>query len=281
MKPIDTLAILGVGLLGGSIGRAAIERKAARKVVGIGRRPAMLAAAERLGAATETTTSIEMGVAEADLIVVCTPVDRIVDSVREVARFCPEGALITDVGSTKREIVRQLGGKLGRNVRFLGSHPVAGSEKSGVDQARGDLFEGQRVILTPTRSTKKADVELLKRFWKSLGAETIAMSPERHDQIFAAVSHLPHLVAAALAGSISASDLKHAAAGWLDTTRVASGDAELWTPIFSTNRDGVLKALARFEKTLTLLRDAIERDDGKALTRLLTAAKRNRDALGS
>jgi prephenate dehydrogenase len=281
MAQFDTIAIVGVGLIGGSIGQAVVEGGLARRVIGIGRRKAKLAAALRRGAVSETTTSIRQGAGAAQFIVVTTPVDKIVEVVRAVAAVCPADALITDAGSTKARIVADLESTAPAGARFVGSHPLAGSEKTGVDHARADLFRNRVVVVTPTARTCAADTKRLRRFWSSLGAKVIEMSPAEHDRAVAATSHLPRLISAALAAATPEKYLRFASSGWDDATRTAAGDADLWRSIFASNRANVLKALARFEKTLAALRVALERDDDRRLQQLLKDAKTNRDSVGN
>jgi prephenate dehydrogenase len=280
----NRVAIVGVGLIGGSLGLALRQRDLARSVVGIGRRASSLRRARELGAVTTTTSHLARGVAEADLVVICTPVAAIVPTALEVSRHCPSGALLTDVGSTKQEIVTRLERELNTRqggARFIGSHPLAGSEKTGVEHARADLFVDRVVIVTPSPTTRAQDYDTLKAFWRSVGARVLRQSPQAHDRAVAAISHLPHLVASALAAGTPPDLLPLAAGGWLDTTRVAAGDVELWSQILRTNRQHVLKWLAKFEKVLTSFRGALETDDTRQLARLLDAGKRNRDALGN
>jgi len=281
MRRLKSVAIVGVGLIGGSIGLALRQRGIADAVIGIGRRQASLRTARRVGAVTNTTVDLAKGVADAELIVVCTPVRRIVDDVRRAAAHCPEAALITDAGSTKRAIVEALDGQLPRGCRFLGSHPLAGGEKTGAAHATADLFDGRIAILTPTKNTHAEDFDTLEGFWSALGSVVIQMSPEEHDRALAVTSHLPHLAAAALAGILPESSFRLTAAGVLDATRIASGDPELWTQIFVQNRENVLGALGQYERALSAIRAAIERGDEEDLRQLLAVAKKNRDALGN
>ena len=281
MAQWDTVAIIGVGLIGGSVGLALRERGLARRVVGIGRRPESLEIARRRGALDEAATELAAGVAAAELIVVCTPVGRIVEHVRQASRHCRAGALITDAGSTKAEIVQALGGSLERGVRFVGSHPLAGSEKTGPAAARADLFEGRLALVTPSATSEPRDVQAVGRLWEALGARVQTMPPDEHDRRLAATSHLPHLAAAALALITPRDSLPLVASGWLDTTRVAAGDVELWAQIFRSNRGHLLQSLAALELVLAEYRQALADDDAARLTSLLTEAKRNRDAVGS
>ncbi len=281
MKRFKTVAIVGVGLIGGSIGLALRGRGLAEQVIGIGRRQPSLRTARRVGAVTNTTVDLVKGVAGAELIVVCTPVGRIVEDVRRAVQSCPEGTLLTDVGSTKRSIVEALDEGLPRGCRFLGSHPLAGGEKAGAAHARADLFDGRITILTPTRNTRAEDFDTLEAFWSSLGAVVIQMTPAEHDRALAVTSHLPHLAAAALARMQPESHLRLAGSGLLDTTRIAAADPALWRQILAANRDNVLAALEQYERQLAGFRAAIEQGDGAALENLLSQAKKNRDALGS
>ncbi len=278
VKQIDTVAIVGVGLIGGSIGLALRERDLARRVIGVGRRKSTLQTARRLGAISSGTQNLARGVAEADLVVVCTPVASIVPLVREAAEHCPAQALITDAGSTKAEIVAQLDERLDGRARFVGSHPMAGGEQSGPRYAKADLFQQRTVITTPTRSTAVRDRDEIRHFWSALGANVVEMSPAEHDLCVAAVSHLPHLVAAALAVTTSEKDLPFAATGWLDSTRVASGDVQLWMEIFKSNRSHVLKSLRQFARLVADLESALAGGDERKLRRLLEEAKQKRDA---
>jgi prephenate dehydrogenase len=281
MKRYGTVAIVGVGLIGGSIGMALRQRGLAERVIGIGRRQPSLRTARRVGAVTNTTVEMAKGVAEAELIVVCTPVGRIAEDVERAAQFCPEGTLITDAGSTKRTIVEAVDGRLPRGCRFLGSHPLAGGEKAGAVHARADLFEGRVAILTPTKNTRAEDFDALEGFWSSLGSVVVQMTPEEHDRALALTSHLPHVAAAALATVMPERYFRMTGTGVLDTTRIAAGDPELWKQILLLNRENVLAALAEYEKQLAVLRIAIQQGDQETLQRLLAQAKKNRDALGS
>ena len=280
------IAIVGVGLIGGSIGLALRSRGLAEEVIGVGRRPASLDKAKERGAVDWTTTNLVSGVEDADFVVIATPVGTIVDTVRAVAAAAPR-ATITDAGSTKAEICRELGSPSSLNPHsafpiphFLGSHPLAGDHRTGPEHARAGLFEGRTVVVTPEDHTPPGLVERVKEFWESLGAEVALLSPEEHYRALAATSHLPHLIAAALASATPEEWLQLAATGWGDTTRIAAGDPQLWTQIFTQNRAAVLDALRRFEHRLAAFDEAISDGDIAALTTELQEAKRIRDALG-
>jgi prephenate dehydrogenase len=286
MERLDTVAIVGVGLIGGSIGLALRDRGLADVVVGIGRRQSSLRKARRCGAVTQTTTDIPRGVRRAQLVVVCTPVGAVAQRIRAVAAAAAPGTLITDAASTKEQIVadaeaylRGAAEAIPRDVRFVGSHPLAGDHRAGPEHASADLFEGRTVVVTPTGRSRAVDVRQLDQFWSALGAQVVTMRPRQHDQALAATSHLPHLVAAAVAAATPAQDLPLTATGWLDTTRVAAGSPSLWQEILMGNRKHVLRSLTRLEKTLAAFREALEHDQQRTLERLLAKGKSHRDAV--
>ncbi len=279
MKSPRTVAILGVGLIGGSIGLALRQRGLSERVIGIGRNSARLRKAKRLGAVTETTTSIERGVSEADLVVVCTPVQHVVDHVRQVSQFVGPNTLITDVGSTKQTIVEGLT-KL-ENGQFVGSHPMAGSDQGGVGNAHADLFHKRTVVVTPQKNTNRKAQTDVASFWRSLGARVIELNCREHDRAVAVISHLPHTIAAVLSVQANASQMKLAAGGWSDTTRVAGADPELWLAILRDNNQQVIRAVDRYLVDLHKFRDALESDDTRVLLRYLKRGKQNRESLGN
>jgi prephenate dehydrogenase len=286
MVEYDTVAIVGVGLIGGSIGLALRERKIAQKIVGVGRRQMSLDAARKVGAIDNGVTNLATGVSDAQLIIICTPVDTIAEKVIQAAAACPPAALITDAGSAKGSIVAAVdAGLAGRRSgpRFVGSHPLAGDHRTGPEHARADLFDGRTVVITPTSLTRPAAVTEISGFWQSLGANVIKMPPTEHDAAVAMTSHVPHLLASALAESTPAELLPLAAGGWRDTTRIAAADPKLWQPIFAANKQPVLDALDMLCQTLANLREALDQGDYESLISILEVAanrKRDRDALG-
>jgi prephenate dehydrogenase len=281
MKPLRNVAIVGVGLIGGSIGMALRKRGLAESVVGIGRRQETLRVARRVGAVTHTTVDLAKGVADAELVIVCTPVGRIAEDARAVAEHCPPDALITDAGSTKQAIVDSLDGQLNRGCRFLGSHPLAGGEKGGPAHASADLFEGRVAILTPTRNTRAEDFDLLEGFWSSLGSMVMQLPPEEHDRALALTSHLPHAAAAVLATMVPETCFRLTGAGLLDTTRIAGSDPDLWLQVFQANRENLLRVLQQYHTELGNLISALAASDAQKLHEILTRAKKNRNALGN
>ncbi|TWU25723.1 prephenate dehydrogenase [Bythopirellula polymerisocia] len=274
------VTIVGVGLIGGSIGLALRERKLANRVVGCGRRQQSLNKALAVGAIDEASTDITAAVADAEIVVVASPVASVVDHVCRVAESC-RADLITDVGSTKGLICRQIEKQLsGSNPHFVGSHPLAGDHRTGPENARADLFVDRTVVVTPSEQTPDNLTQRAAEFWRSLGAKVVEMGPEEHDQAVGATSHLPHLVASALAACTPHKFLPLAATGWADTTRVAAGDPELWTQIFSQNAPAVINELDNLMEQLVKLRGELASSDWQRIQETLEKAKQVRDALG-
>lgn len=273
---LDGIAIVGVGLIGGSVGLAARQRKLAKKIVGVGRSPEKLAEAVKLGAIDQSSSDFEAAKA-CEVIVVCTPVGRIASDVRAAAKAAKQGALLVDAGSTKAVLCADLANDV---VNFVGCHPLAGSQKSGVTAARADLFENRLTIITPTATTSPDLVKQARSFWESLGSRVIEMTPDQHDQILATTSHLPHLLASAMAMTTPKEWLSFTAGGWRDQTRIAAGEPGNWTQIFLANREMLLKSLSIAQQNIEELRAAIESRDANALEKLLIKGKEHRDALG-
>jgi prephenate dehydrogenase len=270
------VAILGVGLIGGSIGLALRARGLASEVVGIGRDRDSLAQAVRRGAIDRATTDVREGAESADVMVVCTPVDRVVEDVQRCTEAAGPDVLITDAGSSKRQIVESVERQPGCASVFVGAHPVAGSERRGVANARADLFEGRACVLTPTSRTPSDRLRRAGRFWSSIGCRVLEMGPAEHDEILAYTSHLPHAVAAALAGSVPVDWLLLAAGAYRDGTRVAGADTGLWTAIFRDNRGPMLKALDSLRDRLASFQYALMTDDEDAIRRWWDEARRRR-----
>jgi prephenate dehydrogenase len=262
------------------VGLAAKRAGIGREIVGVGRRQETLDVALARGAIDRASTSLESGIEGANFVVVCTPVAQIVDFVERIVAANPQ-ALVTDVGSTKQQIVATLSESLPAPRRYIGSHPMAGDSKTGPEHARDDLFVDRVVVVTPAADDRDELVTQLDEFWQALGASVVRMSPEDHDRAVAAVSHLPHLIASAIAGSTPEGYFPLIATGWRDATRIAAGDPAMWRQIFEQNRANVAASLARFEQELAEWRAALAAGDGPALEALLKKAKRNRDAVGS
>lgn len=276
--PLDTLAIVGVGLLGGSVAAAARRNGLVRRVVGIGRNRERLEAARAAGLLDDIGTDVA-ALHDASLIVVCTPVDQIARDVAEIVPVALPSALITDVGSVKGPICREVDADPRTRGRFVGSHPIAGSEQQGWEHASPDLFRGRTCVITPTESSRAEHVEQLERFWSALGMVTVQLSPEEHDRNLALTSHLPHVAASALASLLSDSSRPFAATGFRDTTRVAAGSPDLWVPILLQNADAVTERIAELSDRLEQLRDAIRRQDAAAIHKILADGQTQRQRL--
>ena len=276
-----TVAIVGVGLIGGSIGLALQSRRLAGRVIGVGRSAASLATARTAKVVTEISLDLEAAVAEADLVVVATDVGTISSLLDRVDEAVRPGTLITDAGSTKASIVAAWEKhRRSRRGRFVGGHPIAGSHKSGPAAADATLFEGRVTVVTPARGTPAADAEAIGGFWAAVGSTVFMMDPKEHDKHLAATSHAPHLLAAAIALATPAAARQFTAGGWRDTTRIAAGDPELWADILLDNAAQVAKALARIAAGAEKMLAAIESGDRRRLMTLLARAKEERDAVG-
>lgn len=278
ISKLERIAVAGVGLLGGSIGHALRASGFAGKRIGIGRRASSLEAALACEAVDEVTLDAAEGVRRAQVVVLCTPIAQLEPMLARMAPALSAGTYVTDVASTKAGVVRLAERLLPSKVRFVGSHPIAGSEKTGVAFARADLFDRALCIVTPTARTAPKTVRWICRFWEALGAVTAVMAPRRHDGMLARVSHLPHAVATALIHlSVRDAAIEVAGPGFADVTRVASGDADLWTDILRSNRTAMIQSIDRLVGELNRLRQRLSRDDAKALQRWLAAGKQARD----
>ena len=281
MPAYSQVVIVGVGLIGGSIGLALRERGLAGQIVGVGRRQASLDQALDCGTISRGTLDLAEGVAQADLVVVATPVESVAADVERVLAAAPENALVTDAGSTKVKICEAVGSLAANNQRFVGSHPLAGDHRSGPEFARADLFNNKTVVITPVETTPDSTTTRAEEFWQVLGARTQRMAPEQHDQALAVTSHLPHLVASALAACTPEQWLSLAATGWADTTRIAAADPSLWTQIFAQNTVDLVAALDLLMEKLQDARTNLLTDQQQPVEQFLQQAKRTRDALGN
>jgi prephenate dehydrogenase len=279
---IRQLAVVGVGLLGGSVAKAARQGGLARRIVGIGRDAGRLQPALDDGTLDLAVTDLDAGVRDADFILLAAPVLTIEGLLERVWRAAPAaGAVVTDVGSTKRNIVRAAERLAAtRPLAFVGSHPMAGSEQAGYRVARPDLFRGATVIVTPTETTELAALKETTEFWEALGARVSSLDPETHDRTVAAISHLPHLIACALVdGAVRAEPaaLEFAARGFRDTTRIAAGDPDMWAEIFLANRDALTATVDAFREALGELQQVIDGGRADALRAVLARIKATRD----
>ncbi len=267
------VAIVGVGLIGGSLGMALRERRLAETVIGVGRNPEALEKAVRLGAIDAFVTDLATGVRDADLIVLATPIGRILADLERLPALLSSGSVITDVGSTKGEIARRGDGLIPTGA-FVPGHPMAGSERSGVEAARADLFMEATWALTPTALTNPEAFERVRHVAQGVGARTIVLDPDAHDRAVAVTSHLPHVLAYALVAlaakeSESNSRLFDLAAGsFASATRVAASSPELWRDISLSNREALLQSIRAYRTSLAEAEAALENADADALLTL-------------
>ena len=273
------VAIVGVGFMGASLGLAIKKKGLARGVIGIGRQETSLREATDLGAIDEGTLDFNKGTVGADLIVLATPVNTILDIIEILGKEHRRGCIITDLGSTKAAIVERAEKVLPHSLLFVGSHPLVGSEKRGPANANAQLYEGAVCVMTPTDKTNRLAREKIKQFWTQLGSSVKLMTPQEHDQVLAYISHLPHLTAFALMKAMPDNCLDHATQGLKDTTRIAASDPQIWRDIALSNHKPILKALDEVVRILAAMRKAIVARDQEALTDIFKQAKEKRERL--
>ena len=275
-------AILGIGLIGGSFGLALKERGLAREVWGVGRRQSTLDAALKVGACDYATFDAIEAVEGADLVFLAAPVGQMRALCEEIAPHLAPQTLVTDGGSTKAQIVADCEAIFAGKARFVGGHPMAGSEKTGVEAARGDLFQGAKWILTPTGLTDFPAFKKLEKLVEKLGAHAVILEPKQHDELLAVISHLPHLMASALVHSFLEAKTefpdagKLIAGGWRDSTRVAAGGAEMWRDIALANSEAIAAEIGNLIGELQVLQTKISENEGDWLENWLEIAARER-----
>ncbi|MFH1024472.1 MAG: prephenate dehydrogenase/arogenate dehydrogenase family protein [Planctomycetota bacterium] len=275
--PFSRVTIVGVGLIGGSLGLALKRRGLAKEVVGVGWRESTLNLARRRGAIDRWSLDIREGVRGADLVVLATRIELMADLVRRARPALATGCLLTDVGSTKNALVREMERIVPAGTVFVGSHPVAGSEKRGVAAAHPGLFEGACCIVTPTRRTPRHALRRVEGLWRALGGRVRRLAPCVHDRILARASHLPHLAAAGVVRRLPPEAEPFVATGFRDTTRVAEGDPEVWTDVCLSNRREIVNALVALDREIRRMAAAIRRGDRRAVLGFLgEAAERRR-----
>jgi len=271
--------VIGLGLLGGSVTLAVLRSFPGVKTVGYTHRAITRRKAKELAVATEIVDDINESVSKADLVILATPIRAFEKIFIAIRGSLPRGCIVTDVGSTKVLPHRWAAKRLPRTVHYVGSHPIAGSEQRGVEFARDDLFDQATCILTRTEKSNNRAVQTLKKFWSELGCSVKLMRPADHDRIFANVSHLPHIVAAALINANDAKELKFAGRGFMDTSRIASGPANIWADVLLTNADNTTKGIDKVIAELLKLKKAVKSGDKKQIEKLLEAARAKRAAL--
>ena len=275
MKLFRKVAIVGVGLIGGSMGLAIKRKGLAREVVGVSRHKRTLSLAKKARAIDKGSLDLRI-IKDADLVILATPVSAIMELAPKISKIISQGCIVTDVGSTKQEIVRRLTKIF---PSYIGSHPLAGSEKHSIFYARADIFKNSLCLLTPVKFTDRLALQKVERLWRDLGCRTQFLSPKAHDKVLSFASHLPHALAFALISSVPAECLKFASRGLKDTTRIAASDATLWRDIFLSNRKNVLRAIGILQQDLSRIKSAIAREDNNLLGRILKRAQEKRESL--
>lgn len=272
------VAILGVGLLGGSVARAIRQSVPAVHVVGIVRNAEKGQRWVDMGVVDSVTESIEQGCRDVDVVVVATPVDKVSEKVIAVAQATKPNCLITDVGSTKQTIVNAVSQCPAAVAKFVAAHPIAGSEKTGAEHATADLFVGKVVVLTPSDQTPAGLLERAEQFWRLTGGRIVTLSPEEHDTHLASVSHVPHLASSAVAKLVCEQSADLVGSGWTDITRVAAGDPAMWLAICQENRAAIEEQLRRLAGSIEEVRQWMHSHDDESLLRWLKEAKTIRDS---
>lgn len=289
MVHFKKVVIIGVGLIGGSIGKAIRRLKLADEVIGIFRsqkpkvksQKSEMTEAIKLGAIDICTQNLREGVKDADLVIIATPVKRIASIAKKVSNYAPKGCIITDVGSTKKSIVSSAESALSRGIYFVGGHPMAGSEKKGVEFCNDRLFEGAVCILTSTDRTYAKALNKVLKLWEAIGSKVIIVSPDTHDIAVARISHLPHIVACSLLNIINNKEASFCSGGFRDITRIASSDPLIWRDICLENRDNIIDAIDRFSLRLAKLKKLISAQDAKKLMKEFRQAKKIRERIYS
>ncbi len=283
----DRMAIIGVGLLGGSLGKACIEKGLVKRIVGFGRTEIKLKMAVALGAVQEYSLDLKSAVKDADLVVLCTPVLSFGDLMERMKPHLKPGCILTDVGSVKGQVIKDVSAHLPDGVHFVPSHPIAGGDQTGVEHSSAGLFCNRHCIVTPVESNDPQVQERVVSLWESVDGRVTVMTPEEHDRIFSGVSHLPHVAAFALVNLIG--EMKSngvtidtfAGQGYMDSTRIAKGDPAMWSDICLANRDEVLKGIDGLQMHLNQMRSLIENNNGAELQKEIRKAQQQRESLES
>jgi len=282
----DKIALIGIGLIGGSIALAARRGGLAKQIVAATRSDATAARANELKLVDHCGTDLAAACKDADLVVVCTPVGACGPAAKAIAPSLKKGCIVSDVGSVKQAVIADMKPHIPAGVHFVPAHPVAGTEYSGPEAAILDLFQGRGCILTPLPGVDTAAADKLEAFWKALGSDVNLLAPAHHDRILAITSHLPHLIAYTIVGTaddlgghLNSEVLKYAAGGFRDFTRIAASDPTMWRDVFLNNKEAVLEVLQRFQEDLFYLQRAIRWDEGDKLFDLFTRTREIRRAL--
>jgi len=282
---IDKLAVVGVGLIGGSLALALKDAGAVGHVVGIGRGLPNLETALRLGVVDSYTQDLAEGVDDADVIFLATPVQALGAVAEQAMPHLKAGAIITDGGSVKQAVIDAIEPHLRDDVHFVPGHPIAGTENSGAEAAFATLYCDRRCILTPTGNTDAEALDRMQRMWQLVGSQVVIMDVEKHDRVLAAISHLPHMVAYALVNAVGSYDryneniLEYSAGGFRDFTRIASSDPTMWRDIAMTNRDALIEMMEQFETFFAELKEDVAIGSGERLFEFFRRSKESRDEI--
>lgn len=279
INELEKVSLLGLGLLGGSLGLSIQSVFPRVKRLGYSHRAVTRNKALDLGSVDEIYPDVAQAVRDSQLVILASPIGTFEPLMQEMTEHLPDNCIVTDVGSTKVLPVRWATKYLPPNIQFLGSHPMAGSEQRGVDFARADLFIGAPCILTPTKKTKPSTVSFLRKFWESLGMRVQTMTPSEHDRVLSRISHLPHLLASAMVNVSDPKELLLCGKGFLDTTRIASGPPNVWRDIIMANPKNTRAAIGKLIKELTRMQSALDQDNDKAILKMLTDAQEKRNTL--
>lgn len=284
MGKFKNIGIAGLGLIGGSLALEIKKRGIAYRVTGFSRKPSTLERAKSRGIIDEYFLDFEKGLNDLDFLVISTPIRVMNDYFTKIRKYNP-ALLVTDAASIKENIVKDAEAILGKDSNFVGSHPMAGSEKSGIDAVRENLFEKRFVVITPAEHTKEKNVTRVKDFWKSLGAIPVILSPSEHDRLIALTSHLPHLAVYSLISTMAKTAEKNEklfnciGTGFLDTTRIGKSNPELWAEIFIANKKNLLFWISEFEKKLLEIKEMLEEENYEKLTGKLNVLKKTREEM--
>jgi len=276
----DKVCLIGIGLIGSSLAHAMRDRRLARRISIYDIDPAARDVAKELKLGDEICDTVEAAVTDADLTVVCVPAGAVADLAPEIAKYLKAGSILSDVGSVKQAVVRDLGPHVPDMVHFIPGHPIAGTEYSGPRAGFAELFQGRWCILTPLPATDTKAIERLRHLWEGMGSQVELMEPGHHDQVLAITSHLPHLIAYTIVGTATGLEestqsevIKFSASGFRDFTRIAASDPIMWRDVFLNNRDAVLEMLGRFTEDLTALQRAIRWGEGEKLQEWFTRTR--------
>ncbi len=276
---VQKITVIGLGLIGGSICRAVKKYGVAGEVIGFDTNSDVRNYAEQNGIVDSCLDSLKQK-NDSGLVIVATYVDNIADTVGTIAPYLDNGCVITDVGSVKSNVVDSIEKLLAKDISFIGSHPIAGSENPGIENSDPDLFRGSNAVITPSENSNEESIDTVSKFWRLIGSHVLRMDPVLHDKIFAYVSHLPHVAAYTLVNTLSSSEIEnifsYSGGGLRDYTRIASSSPEMWKTIFMQNKEPVLKSIQEFKNNLELIESAIKDDDLNKLQALLENAQKNK-----